>query len=220
MITKGVAQVCVPDVSPPLSYTRVFPHCLEVGTKQWATSVVVADDSDDNWEVGRVVDLPLHQISYHIPPPNVYTMEVYPLFDWSAHPQLPDIVDRHTIQSIGTPLIDNWNGSWIDDSSLSTCVAYVMTDDSMIVIGLVPIWSLVDNITTSDPWHHKTFCGYGTYTKWQSFLSSTIWLWKKLSSLRWLFGVATFDYVVDDGASFLSFVCTDFDWRSPTRGDP
>jgi len=44
MITKGVAQVCVPDVSPPLSYTRVFPHCLEVGTKQWATSVVVADD--------------------------------------------------------------------------------------------------------------------------------------------------------------------------------
>ena len=43
--------------------------------------------------------LPLHQISYHIPPPNVYTMEVYPLFDCSVHPQLPDIVDRHIIQS-------------------------------------------------------------------------------------------------------------------------
>ena len=28
MITKGVAQVCVPDFPPPLSHTRVFPHCL------------------------------------------------------------------------------------------------------------------------------------------------------------------------------------------------
>ena len=49
MITKGVAQVCVPDFPPPLSHTRVFPHCLEVGTKTVGDlSVVVADDGDDN----------------------------------------------------------------------------------------------------------------------------------------------------------------------------
>jgi len=79
-------------------------------------------------------------------------------------------------------LIDNWNGSWIDDSSLSTCVAYdVMTDDSMIIIELIPI--LIINITTLTlHWvtPHKTFCGYGTYTKWQSFLSSTTDFGKKL----------------------------------------
>ena len=102
---------------------------------------------DIDWAVGRVVgyDLPLQQVSYHTPPP-MYLRDGSLSFIWlvsasttarhcrSAHNTVA--VEHHSL-TIGMDL------PWIDDSSLSTCVAYdVMTDDSIwSLLNLFPFWS-------------------------------------------------------------------------------
>jgi len=107
---------------------------------------------DIDWAVGRVVgyDLPLQQISYHTPPPNVFTMEVYPLFDWSAHPQLPDT------SSIGTQYSLLAHHSLTIGMDLESMIVACQHALHMmwwlmiawLLLNSFPFWSLVDNITT------------------------------------------------------------------------
>ena len=181
---------------------------------------------DIDWAVGRVVgyDLPLQQVSYHTPPP-MYLRDGSLSFIWLVS---ASTTARHCRSAHNTVAVEHHSltiGMDLESMIVACQHALHMMWWLMIawlLLNSFPFWSLVDNITTLTLhwvtpqdllWVRHVYkvtivSLLNDLTLEKVIIPSLIirgcYLWRR----RWWWCVVSIIRLPD------------FDWRSPTRGDP